>query len=221
LRARSEAAGSPFPARAERPPAAAPGPEPFALPAPAAKVEAAQPEPVIRRNRGGRFQLALPREGAWTAEVEARFLAHLRECGNFMASVRAVGFHFGTVYERMRQYAGFAEDVAEALREADVKLEYKLVAHASALVRRPDEPPLEGEEDVPFDPAMAMKILAFIDARKGGRTVRGRRKGPPERSFEEAVESILSKIEAIERHEAMIEARTMIEAQAKKAQGDD
>ena len=51
------------------------------------------------------------------------------------------------------------------------------------------------------------RIIGFLDKRKDGRTTRGRRKGPPERSFEEAVESILGKIEAIERHEKLMQAR--------------
>ncbi len=66
--------------------------------------------------------------------------------------------------------------------------------------RESDCPP---DEDVAFDPDKAMRILAFIDRRRGGRTTRGRRKGPPERSFDEAVASVLAKIAAIERHEKM------------------
>jgi len=208
LRAQRDSARSPFPARAEGPPAAAPGPEPFTLPPPAAKVRSAQPEPVIRRNRGGRLQLALPREGAWTAEIEASFLAHLRECGNFIAAARAVGFHFTTVYERMRQWPGFAEDVAEALREIDVRLEYQLIAHANAVLHHAGEPRPEGEAETPFDPDSAIRILTFLDRRRAGRTGRGPRKGPPERSFEEAVESILAKVEAIERHRELIAKKT-------------
>ena len=59
------------------------------------------------------------------------------------------------------------------------------------------------EVDVPFDPEAAMRIITFLDRRKAGLTTAGRHKGAPERSFEEVVESIMSKIEAIERHEAM------------------
>lgn len=205
LRARREAAQSPFPGGPAPEPAT--GTEPFVLPSPAAKSVPAPPEPLIRRNRAGRLQLALPREGDWSAEIEARFLAHLRRCGNFMAAARAVGFHFTSIYERMRQWPAFAAEVEEALREVDVKLEYALVGHASAVLRRPGDPAPEGEEELPFDPAMAMKILAFIDARRAGRTMRGRRKGPPQRSFEEAVESILAKVEAIDRHRKLMKER--------------
>jgi hypothetical protein len=60
---------------------------------------------------------------------------------------------------------------------------------------------------VPFDPEAAMRILGFIDRRRAGNTTRGRRKGPPERSFEEAVESVLQKIAAIQRHKRLTEER--------------
>lgn len=213
LAARRDSARSPFPARPGAPP---PPLEPCAFPEPGAKAKPARREPVIRRNRAGRLQLVLTREGDWNSDVEARFLAHLRRSGAFLAAARAVGFHFTSIYERLRQWPAFARDVEEALSEADVKLEYELVGHAHALVRRPQEPRREDEEadedsdsdsDVPFDPVMAMKILAFIDARRAGGRVRGRRKGPPERTFEEAVASILGKIEAIERHEKLAKER--------------
>ena len=55
--------------------------------------------------------------------------------------------------------------------------------------------------------AATKAILAHIDARKYGRSGKGRRKGPPERTFSQACESILAKIEAIERHETLMKAR--------------
>jgi hypothetical protein len=169
-----------------------------------------QPEPVIRRTSTGRMQITLTHEGEWTSEIEAAFLARLRATGNFEASARAVGFQPNSVFARVRKWTAFARDCEEALEQANVKLDYKLVAQAHALLRRPGEPLEEGEEereDVPFDPEAAMRILGFIDRRRRGRTTRGGRKGPPERPFAEAVKSILAKIEAIERHEAMIKER--------------
>ncbi|HEV2747177.1 MAG TPA: hypothetical protein VGW34_07750 [Allosphingosinicella sp.] len=168
-----------------------------------------KPEPVIRRTSTGRMQITLTREGHWTSEIEADFLARLRATGNFNACARAVGFQPNSVYARMRQWAAFARDVAAALEEANVTLDYKLVAHAQALLREPGEAEAAGieEEALPFDPVMAMKILAHIDARRYGRSGKGRRKGPPERSFEQARDSILRKIEAIERHERLMKER--------------
>lgn len=165
-----------------------------------------EPEPVIRRNSSGRMQITFAREGEWTSEIEADFLARLRATGNFRRSALAVGFQPASVIERTRKWAAFARACEQALEEASVTLDYALVAYAHALLRRPGETIEEGEEadeDIPFDPVMAMKILSHIDARKFGQSGRGRRKGPPERSFEDAVKSILGKIEAIERHEKM------------------
>ena len=158
---------------------------------------------VIRKTSNGRTQISHVRDGGWTAAIEADFLARLRATGNFDASARAVGFQPSSVYRRLGQWPAFAQDCREALDQAEVQLDYKLVAHAHALLRRPGEVCEEGDEtpdDIPFDPDKAMRILAFIERRRGGRTTRGRRKGPPERSFDEAVASVLAKIAAIERH---------------------
>jgi hypothetical protein len=165
-----------------------------------------RPEPVIRRTSNGRLQLTLARDGHWTSEIEADFLARLRATGNFSASARAVGFQPASVIERTRKWAAFARACEEALEDASVALDYALVAYAHALLRAPGEPP-DQEEEVGFDPERAIRILAFLDSRRQGRTGRGRRKGPPGRTFEQACESILGKIEAIERHEARNKAR--------------
>lgn len=170
---------------------------------------AGEAEPVLRRNSKGRMQVTMTREGHWTSRIEADFLARLAATGNFDACALAVGFQPASVHERVRKWPAFARDCERALAEADVALTYRLAAHAHALMRPPGEAEAAGIEEaaVPFDPAMAMKILAHLDARKYGRSGKGRRKGPPERSFRQACESILAKIEAIERHEAMIKAR--------------
>ncbi|HEX8380655.1 MAG TPA: hypothetical protein VF619_08930 [Allosphingosinicella sp.] len=162
-----------------------------------------EPEPVLRRNSKGRMQVTMTREGHWTSRIECLFLARLAATGNFDACALSVGFQPASVKERVKAWPGFARDCEAALAEADVNLTYKLTAHAHALMRRPGEAEAAGieEEEAPFDPAMAMKILSHIDARKYGRSGKGRRKGPPERTFAQACDSILAKIEAIERHE--------------------
>ncbi|HEY0314346.1 MAG TPA: hypothetical protein VGC56_17870 [Allosphingosinicella sp.] len=172
-----------------------------------------RPEPVIRRNSRGRYQVTFARDGHWTADIEADFLARLAASGNFDASAKAVGFAPASVHERVRKWAAFKEACDEALEAADARLGYRLVAHAHALLRPPGEALPEGEEEVPFDPKAAMQILGFLDARKSGRTRRGPRTGPPDRSFDEAVESVLAKIEAIEKHDALI-AREAAEKEA-------
>ena len=185
---------------------------------------------VIRRTSSGRVQIALARECEMTAEQEAEFLERLRATGNFSGSARAMGFQPASLFQRARKWPAFQAACDAALEEASVRLDYELVAYAHASLRRPDEaademgtvtfmsdgarsPRLERESDCPpdddvlFDPDRAMRILAFLDRRRGRETGRGRRKGPPERSFDEAVASVLSKIEAISRHKAMMKDR--------------
>jgi hypothetical protein len=198
---------SPFLAARRRPcklPKSAPDPERLLRPAP--KRKPVEREHVIRRTRGGRLQIALAAERTMTSELEAEFLDLLRATGNFSASALAIGFQPASLFQRMRRWPAFARDCDSALEEASIQLDYRLVAHAHILLKAPAEAGAEAAADeAPFDPDKAMRILAFIDSRRGGRTTKGpRRKGPPERSFEEAVESVLAKIEAIERHEAMM-----------------
>lgn len=183
-------------------------------------------EPVIRRAASGRLQISHVPEGGWTSAIEADFLELLRNSGNFEWSASAVGFTPGAVYKRRDEWPAFARDCRAALEEADIRLEYRLVAHAHALLRRgivtrdsphsEDCPPLD---EVPFDPEAAMRIIGFLDRRKAGRAG-GRSKGAPERSFDEVQESILGKLRAIERHEAMFGKKEDDEPPEEEGNGD-
>lgn len=200
---------------------------------PKRKRRPSRPQPVIRRTSNGKAQIALAREGHLTAEGEAEFLALLRATGNFAASARAIGFQPASLHERARKWPAFARECEAALAEARTRLDYALIAYAHMLLGigrasdggagsgtgdsedsgtgtstcppvRSTRPPVRSTcPPVRFDPEMAMKILAFLDRRAEGRAG-GRRKGPPDRSFEEARDSILAKLAAIERHEAML-----------------
>jgi hypothetical protein len=169
---------------------------------PGRKAKQAAPEPVIRRTRGGRPQITFARDGHMTADSEAAFVARLAASGNFNASARAIGFQPASLRDRVVKWPAFAKACEEALATAEIALDHALVAHAHMLLRTGGDPGDAGaeEEALPFDPVTAMRILGFLDARRGGRTSAGRRKGPPGRSFEEAVESVLAKIRAIEAH---------------------
>ena len=175
--------------------------------------EPAAAEPVIRRTSNGRTQISYVHEGNWTGAAEAGFLARLRLTGNIGASARSVGFSAGAVYRRIALWPAFARDVEDALDEAEARLDHRLVAYAHALLRRPGdaeeaEAPGGDFEDVPFDPEAAMRILGFLDRRRSGRTTRGRRRPEPERDFAAAVDSVLAKIEAIERHSSLAARRS-------------
>ena len=165
----------------------------------------------IRRTSNGRLQISHVRDDEWNSRIEAAFLARLSVTGNITRSAQAVGFCVSTIFNRLERWPAFARACEQALDEAGIRLDYKLVAHAHSLLRRlgeSAEPAGEEEdEDIPFDPAMAMRILTFIDSRKARRTTRGRRKGVAQRTFEEAKASILAKIEAIERHEKLMRER--------------
>ena len=173
-----------------------------ALPPKGGEKRPTPPEQIIRRTSNGRLQISHVRDGCISAAVEADFLARLRATGNFDASARAVGFQPSSFYRRIDDWPAFARDCRAALDAAEIMLDYRLVAHAHALLLKRGEAEEQEIEDVPFDPEAAMRIIAFLDRRKAGLTA-GRHKGAPERSFEEVVESIMGKIEAIERHEAM------------------
>ena len=160
-----------------------------------------RPQPVIRRTSNGKAQIGLAREGHMTAESEAEFLALLRATGNFAASARAIGFQPASLHERERRWPAFARDCREAIEAASVQWDYALVAHAHMLLGMGRVDGVELGDAIPFDPEAAMRIIGFLDRRKAGKAG-GRHKGAPERSFEEVVENIMSKIEAIERHEA-------------------
>lgn len=175
------------------------------------------PEPrelVIRRTSNGRTQITYVRDFEMSSTQEAEFLALLNATGNFDASAAAIGFAPSTLYRRARKWPDFARRCEQARDEADIELEYKLVSQAHALLRRPGEIRLEGEEEMPFDAEAAMRILHFLDRRKAGRLGGRPLKGPPERSFEEAVDSILAKVDAIDRH------RKLMKERAEKEGGD-
>ncbi|MBV9930832.1 MAG: hypothetical protein JO013_07790 [Alphaproteobacteria bacterium] len=179
---------------------------------PGRKRVSATPQPVIRRNSQGRTQVTFARAGHWTAEIEADFLARVRASGNIAASARAVGFQPASVHERLRRWPAFKAAVDAALEEVSDELEYALVAHATALARgaagdagdeaAAGDAAIDGgaAAAVPRDPIGAMRILSFIDARRARRIGRAR-KGPPEKTLEEAIDSIMRKLDAIERHE--------------------
>ena len=205
---------------------------------PGRKRRASRPQAVIRRTSNGRWQLGFAREGHWTEEIEADFLARLRLTGNFSACALAVGFQPASVHQRARKWAGFEQACTAALREASIRLDHRLIAEASNLLGGGDAAEEAGtgasncrhvEEEaeaagtgasnrphveegtvtgncpqIPFDAEAAMRILGFLDRRAAGRTTRGRKRGPPDLAIEDAVESILAKIEAIERHERLL-----------------
>jgi molybdenum-dependent DNA-binding transcriptional regulator ModE len=166
---------------------------------------------IIKRGPHGRTMIVATRRGKWSKKVEAIFLDALRMHGNISAAARAAGVSTTLIWTRRRDWPAFRERFEEALEEAEVALEFRLAFQGNMILN--EAPPGEqagtgaaGEpaaEPAKFDPDLALRFLKWRQQKKTGRDPRrGRHKGPPDRSIEEAVDSILRKVEAIERHRA-------------------
>ncbi len=169
----------------------------------------------IKRGPHGRAMIVAARKGKWCKSTETLVLAVLRQCGNVAAAARAAGISAGTIWTRRREWPGFRQRMEEALEEAEVALEFRLATMGNAPAG--DGEADEGERDdegtgaatpdcapppIPFDADLALRFLKWREQkRRGYDGRRGRHKGPPDRPFEEVAQSIMSKIEAIERHD--------------------
>jgi hypothetical protein len=145
----------------------------------------------VRRGRGGTVQIVSAHPAAWTKRDEELFFAYYRESGNVSASARAAGFSGKAAWERANAVPAFRERLAEAKREATERLDFYLVEEGTNL--------LKGADGRPRDPQLAMWLLKREDARAAGTLKRGAAVGAPP-PIEEVTESILRKVEAIERH---------------------
>jgi hypothetical protein len=150
---------------------------------------------VLRRGRGGRLQMAVRRPNGWSKAKEDMFFQRFLETGNISAASRAAGFSSKTAWERKRVHSSFRDRMEAAREEIYDRIEMMLIAQGSEL--------LAGEDGAKPDPQIAMWLLKRRDQAAAG-TLKPGRAGAVllrERSFEEARDSILRKIEAIERHE--------------------
>jgi molybdenum-dependent DNA-binding transcriptional regulator ModE len=162
----------------------------------------------VERRRSGRLMIVKTRVGKWCKSKETLFLDALRACGNVAASARAVGVSESMVWTRRRQWPGFALKIEEALGEAELVLEFRLATLGNNVgTGARDEDGAEmgtvtGNCPQSFDPDLAIRFLKWREEKRRGGGRRGRPgKGPPERTFKEAVDSVLRKVAAIERHE--------------------
>lgn len=163
---------------------------------------------VIRRGPGGRLRIVKAGPRRWSRTVEDRFFAMLAATGNIAGSARAAGFSESCIAQRRRKFHGFAQRMEEALEDAEILLEYRLAeasgwALPQADMKHSGMKPSASEtgQAAPFDPDLAMRFLKWREQKRQGRgRPLGRRpKGPPERTFDEAVDSVLRKVKAIER----------------------
>jgi len=166
---------------------------------------------VIKRSRSGRTQIIRAGAKRWSKGIEARFFAALSICGNVAAAARAVGFTEGCIWQRRRKWPAFHRRMEEGLDEAEINIEFRLASMGSDLgavgleendggARASTALGTNGIAALPFDPDLALRFLKWRQQKRHGRAA-PRGKSPRERPFEEVVDSIMAKVEAIDRHE--------------------
>ena len=172
---------------------------------------------VIKRGRGGRTQIVASGPKRWNRGVEDRFLSALGMCGNIAAAARSVGFSESSVWHRRAKWPEFARAMEEVLEQAEVRIEFRMAAMGSDLAaaalseggkERPSAAPAGSgqaspgtSEAPPFDRDFALRFLKWREEKRQGRSKRPRGgSAAREPSIGEVKESILRKIDAIERH---------------------
>jgi hypothetical protein len=132
----------------------------------------------------------------WTAEAEALFLDHLAASCNISWAAAQAGFSTQTLYRHRRTEPDFARRWDEALDVGYIRLKTELLGTAIGFVER-----------LRTDPELPLKHMTVRDAVNlinrhggggGGTTARNGRFRPRPWPFDEARDSILAKLEAIE-----------------------
>ncbi|HEX6374877.1 MAG TPA: hypothetical protein VFZ91_04070 [Allosphingosinicella sp.] len=129
---------------------------------------------VVRRGRGGRLRVMAAGRHWWTERHDAAFLAHLRATNNVAASARAAGFTPKTAWNRRERLPRFARAMDAARDDADMALEFRLMALAQGQM---GDDYGDGTE-ASFDAEQAMRTLTFRDNRRRGKHA-PRRRPPP------------------------------------------
>ena len=169
----------------------------------------------IRRSSDGRVKIQALGKRRWSRRKEEMFFEVLRECGNVRASARAAGVSAEAVWKRRREWAAFARRFEETMDEAEVALEYRVAClgtnwfeeaeasdHAVAVEAAGETAAAEA-----FDPDIALRFLKLRAEKKRG-TAPSVTALP---SADAVRERIARKIEALRRHEALVEARRAAE----------
>jgi hypothetical protein len=186
---------------------------------PSAKWRAQEGEElVVRGTNGRRVQIARARLRQWSPRVEARFLARLAATCNVKAACAAVGLTQASAYNHYRRWPGFARLWDEALETGAVRLEMALVENTCNLFSPRAVAPDLDMPGIGFDDAI--RLLRLHQRRLHGF---GKQPGrmPRAPSQAEVTASILRKIEAIERGDALraAEAAARAERAARRAGG--
>lgn len=121
---------------------------------------------VVRRGIGGRLR-AMAAGGRWWSERDdAVFLGTLRATGNVAASARAAGFTAKSAYNRRERRPAFARAWDEALDEAELRLETRVLEEALKGTPAMEPGAFEAEEPERFDPWLALSCLKWLQRRR-------------------------------------------------------
>jgi hypothetical protein len=160
-------------------------------------------ELVIRGSNGRRAQVSRARLKQWTARVETRFLSMLAATCNVKAACRAAGMSPASAYGQRKRFQAFRDAWEEALEIGAIRLEMAMIDAATRSL-----------EGLPFDPDAPIPPMRFDDAFRLMRSARKdahaknmrKRWRPVPRSLDEVRESILTKLAAIAKFDALEEA---------------
>jgi hypothetical protein len=151
----------------------------------------------VRYGPTGRAQRIKTGGAQWSDEAEELFLDVLASSCNVKMAAEATGFHTQTAYRMRRLRPDFAARWQEALSQGYIRLEFALVEAACDSMAD-----AEFDAERPIPKMTVDQAMGVLRAHKGevmgdGRKIPGRH--ARRRSFEEVRDSIIKKIEAIER----------------------
>jgi hypothetical protein len=158
-------------------------------------------ELVVRSSKNAGTQIVRAGEGRWSPSVETAFFAAVAAGYGIRRSAREVGFSARAVYERRLRDPAFAARWEEAKQQGLARNDMLLIDSVQWTL---DPEAVAAAEDLPRPTiAEAIQIVRLYRRDPEPGVGRGRRGySPPQRTGEQAIESILGKIEAIERHQA-------------------
>ncbi len=134
----------------------------------------------------------------WTDRDDAVFLGHLRVTGNASASARAAGFTPKSAWNRKARITSFARAWEEAMEEAEIRLEMRLLKEAADGTPAQYPGAYQAREPEDFDPWLAMWMLNWHDGRRSGR-IRG--SVARRTTFDEAIGMLAKEIRTVRRYE--------------------
>jgi len=150
----------------------------------------------------------------WSDEAEELFLDQLAATCNVTLAAKACGFSHAAIYRRRRKDAAFMQRWDVALRQGYAHLESLLLRRACDALEGVEPDPTAAVQIPEMTVRDALAVLGHHRRAIEGRP-RSRREWARRRPFEEARESILGKLEAIERARRAEEAeRAEVEAAA-------